>query len=156
MAKKVKEKNYRPTIVNRKARHEYAFLDKYEAGIVLKGTEVKSIRLGKVQLGEAFCVFKRGELYVRELHVSPYTEASLFNVDARRERKLLLNRKELEKLESGMNEKGLTIVVSKIFFSSRNMVKLEIALAKGKKLYDKRQSLKEKDAKRAMDRRNDY
>lgn len=154
MAKKSKkqEVNYRPTLVNRKAKHEYSFLQKFEAGIVLKGTEVKSIRLSKVQLGEAYCYFNNGELFVKDLYISPYTEGNIFNVDPRRVRKLLLSRKELEKLKSSMDEKGLTIVLYKIFFNERNMVKLEIALAKGKKLYDKRHSLKEKDAKRAIDR----
>ena len=131
MAKKKKqEKNYRPTIVNRKARHEYTLLDKFEAGVALTGTEVKSIRLGKVQLGEAYCVFKNEELYVRDMHVSPYTEGNIFNSDSKRERKLLLHRRELEKLESSMNEKGLTIVISKLYFNGRNMIKLEIAIAK--------------------------
>ncbi len=150
--KKNKEKNFRPTIVNRKARYEYTFLDKYEAGIMLTGTEVKSIRLGKLQLADAFCYFKRGELFVKELHISPYTEGNLFNVDPRRERKLLLSKRELEKLKSSMDEKGLTIIVTKVYFNQRNLIKLEIALGKGKKLYDKRQSLKEKDAKRSMER----
>jgi len=150
--KKNKEKNFRPTIVNRKARYEYTFLDKYEAGIMLTGTEVKSIRLGKLQLADAFCYFKGGELFVKELHISPYTEGNLFNVDPRRERKLLLSKRELEKLKSSMDEKGLTIIVTKVYFNQRNLIKLEIALGKGKKLYDKRQSLKEKDAKRSIER----
>ena len=154
MGKKSKkqEVNYRPTLVNRKAKHEYLFLQKFEAGIVLKGTEVKSIRLSKVQLGEAYCYFNNDELYVKDLYISPYTEGNIFNVDSRRVRKLLLNRKELEKLRSSMDEKGMTIVVYKMYFNTRNIVKLEIALGKGKKLYDKRQSLKEKDAKRMIDR----
>lgn len=150
--KKEKEKNYRPTIVNRKARHEFSFLQEYEAGIVLMGTEIKSIRNGKVQLGEAYCYFKGSELYIKDLHISPYNHGNLFNPEPARERKLLLRKKELEKLKAASEEKGLTIIPTKLFFNSRNYAKLNIALAKGKKLFDKRADIKERDVKRLIDR----
>lgn len=146
------QKSKSPTIVNRKAKHEYIFVQTYEAGIALTGTEVKSIRESKVQLAEAFCFFKKGELFVRDMHISPYSHGNIHNPDPVRERKLLLRKRELKKLKEGLTEKGLTIVVHKIYFSERNQAKLAIALAKGKKLYDKRQSLKEKETKREVAR----
>ncbi|AGA78338.1 SsrA-binding protein SmpB [Echinicola vietnamensis] len=139
-------------IKNRKASFEYEFLDKYVAGISLKGTEIKSIREGKVSLKEAFCYFKRGELFIKQMHISPYTQAAHFNHDAVRERKLLLNRKELDKLESKLTEKGLAIIPVRIFINDRGLAKVEIALGRGKKLHDKRQDIKKKDAKRELDR----
>lgn len=150
--KKAREKNYKPTIVNRKARHEYTFLQKFEAGIVLTGTEVKSIRDSKITLGEAYCIFKGDELWLRDLHISPYSHGNLFNPDPRRERKLLLHKKELQKLKAKMEQGGLAIIPVKLFFNDRNLAKLEIALGKGKKLYDKRHDLKEKDMKRNISR----
>ena len=154
MAKKKKdrEKNYKPTIVNRKARHEYIFIQKYEAGIVLTGTEIKSIREAKVQMGEAYCYFKHEELFIKDMHISPYSHGNLFNPDPRRERKLLLNKKELQKLKAKMEQGGLTVIPVKLYFTERNIAKLEIALSKGKKLYDKRQDLKEKDMQRNISR----
>lgn len=139
-------------IKNRKASYEYHFLDKYVAGIVLQGTEVKSIRLGKVNLQNAYCTFFKGELYVKGMHISPYTMARETNHEPKRDRKLLLNKRELRKLESKENEKGLTIIPVRIFINNRGYAKLEIALAKGKKLYDKREDIKEKDLKREMAR----
>ncbi|GGF18688.1 SsrA-binding protein SmpB [Echinicola rosea] len=139
-------------IKNRKASFEYEFLDKYIAGISLKGTEIKSIREGKVSLKEAYCYFKRGELFIKQMHISPYTQAAHFNHDAVRERKLLLNRKELDKLESKLTEKGLAIIPVRIFINDRGLAKVEIALGRGKKLHDKRQDIKKKDAKRELDR----
>ncbi len=154
MAKKKKdrERNYRPTIVNRKARYEFTFLQKFEAGIVLTGTEIKSIRDSKVTLAEAYCIFKGEELWLRDLHISPYTHGSIYNPDPRRERKLLLHKRELEKLKAKMEQGGLTIIPIKLFFNDRNLAKLEIALGKGKKLYDKRHDLKEKDLKKSISR----
>ena len=141
-----------PTIVNKKAKFEYHFLETFEVGIVLKGTEVKAIREGKVQLAEAFCHFNAHELFVKDMHISHYSHGNIHNVDTSRERKLLLKRKELRKLKAKLEQKGLTLVVVKIFFNERNMVKLKIALSKGKKLYDKRQTMKEREIKREMDK----
>lgn len=139
-------------IKNRKASFEYEFLDTMVAGITLKGTEIKSIREGKVSLKEAYCYFKRGELWIKQMHISPYSQAAHFNHDAVRERKLLLNRRELDKLESKMDEKGLAIIPVRIFINDRGLAKVEIALGRGKKLHDKRQDIKKKDAKRELDR----
>lgn len=137
-------------IKNRKASHEYQFLDTYVAGMVLKGTEIKSIRQQKVSLQEAYCLFKKNELYIKGMHISPYNEASFSNHDPVRERKLLLNKKELDKLEGKLKDKGLTVIPVRLFITDRGFAKLEIALAKGKKLHDKREDLKEKAAKREM------
>ncbi|MEX2591818.1 MAG: SsrA-binding protein SmpB [Anditalea sp.] len=139
-------------IKNRKASFEYEFLDKYVAGIILKGTEIKSIREGKVSLTEAFCFFRKGELYIKQMHIAPYVLATYYNHEAVRERKLLLSKKELNKLESKFEEKGLSIIPVRLFINDRGLAKLEIALARGKKLHDKRQNIKEKDAKRDLDR----
>ena len=140
------------TINNRKARYEFHFLDKYVAGLSLKGTEIKSIREGKVNFQDAFCYFNDGELYVKQMQISPYTEGSYYNHEAARERKLLLTKRELAKLEGKMNEAGLTIVPTRLFINDRGLAKLEIALAKGKKLYDKREDIKQKDTKRELAR----
>lgn len=139
-------------INNRKARYEYHFLDKYVAGIQLTGTEIKSIREGKVNLQEGYCYMKKGELFVKQMHISPYKQGTHYNHEADRERKLLLKKKELDKIESKTNEKGLTLVPTRLFINDRGLAKLEIALAKGKKLYDKRDDIKKKDVKRELDR----
>ncbi len=139
-------------IRNRKAGFEYQFLDQYVAGIVLTGTEIKSVREGKLTLGEAFCYFSNGRLFVKQMHISPYTQGTHYNHDPARERKLLLKNGELKKLEAKSKEQGLTIVPTRLFINDRGWAKLEIALAKGKKLYDKRENLKEKDMKREMDK----
>ncbi|UCS95382.1 SsrA-binding protein SmpB [Echinicola marina] len=139
-------------IKNRKASFEFEFLDTYVAGLSLMGTEIKSIREGKVSLKEAFCYFRRGELFVKQMHISPYTQAAHFNHDAVRERKLLLNRRELDKLESKLSEKGLSIIPVRIFINNKGLAKMEIALGRGKKLHDKRQDIKKKDAKRELDK----
>ena len=139
-------------IRNKKASFEYHFIDKYIAGIVLTGSEIKSIRLGKVNLQDAYCTFLNGELFVKELHISPYSMAREVNHEAKRERKLLLNRRELKKLDTKNKEKGLTIIPIRIFLNERGLAKLEIALAKGKKLYDRREDIKQKDIKRELDR----
>ncbi|MGY6741505.1 MAG: SsrA-binding protein [Cecembia sp.] len=139
-------------IRNKKASYEFEFLDTFIAGIALKGTEIKSIREGKVSLTEAYCYFKRGELFIKQMHIAPYSMAASYNHDAVRERKLLLNKKELDKLESKFEEKGLSIIPVRIFINDKGLAKLEIALARGKKLHDKRQDIKEKDVKRELDR----
>jgi len=140
-------------IVNRRAGFEYIFLEKYVAGMVLTGTEIKSIREGKVNLQDAYCVFNGSELYVKNLHISPYSEGTHYNHNALRDRKLLLNKRELRKLSGKLKDQGLTIIPIRIFNSERGLAKIEIALAKGKKLYDKRESIKERDVKRENDRR---
>jgi SsrA-binding protein len=152
MAKSKEDRNYKPTITNKRASHEYTFLEVVEAGIVLTGTEIKSIREGKVQFGDAYCIFKDDELYILEMHISPYDFGNLNNADPRRERKLLVSKKERNKLKSKSEEKGLTIIPVKLYFSERNFAKLQIALAKGKKLFDKRHDIKDKDTERQMKR----
>ncbi|MEO1049409.1 MAG: SsrA-binding protein SmpB [Bacteroidota bacterium] len=139
-------------IKNRRAGFEYEFLDKFVAGMVLKGTEIKSIREGKVNLQDGYCFFSGGELYVKGVHISPYTQGSFYNHDSNRERKLLLNKQELKKLESKTEEKGLTIIPIRLFINAKGLAKLEIALSKGKKIHDKRDSIKERDVKRELQR----
>ena len=134
------------------AYHNYTINDKLEAGIVLTGTEIKSIRQGKASLVDTFCFFSRGELWVKNMHIAEYFYGSYNNHAARRDRKLLLNKKELRKLERGTRETGFTIVPVRLFINEKGLAKLVIALAKGKKQYDKREALKEKDDKRMMDR----
>lgn len=139
-------------IKNRKASFEYHFMDVYVAGIQLTGTEIKSVRAGQVSLSEAFCAFIGGELFIKNMHIAEYREGSYNNPDPRRLRKLLLQKKELRKLEGNLKEKGLTIVPVRMFLNERGFAKLEIALAKGKKLFDKRQDIKKRDADREMKR----
>lgn len=141
-------------IRNKKASHEFEFVDTYVAGLMLTGTEIKSVREAKVSLTEAYCYFRRGELYIKQMHIAPYSMAASYNHDAVRERKLLLNKKELDKLETKFSEKGLSIIPVRIFVNDKGLAKLEIALARGKKLHDKRQDIKEKDVKREMSRIN--
>ncbi len=136
---------------NRKASFEYFLLDKFSAGIVLVGSEVKSIRNSGVSLEDSYVVIKRGEAFIKNMYVKPYEKTTTFAVDERRDRKLLLNKKEILKLERSLNDVGLTIVPTKIYFE-KNLVKLEIALAKGKKLYDKRESIKQKELLREKGR----
>jgi SsrA-binding protein len=135
-------------IKNRKASYEYSFLDTYVAGIQLVGVEIKSIRNGRVNLSESYCVFQQCELYLKNTHISPYENAGYVKVDPLRDRKLLLNKNELRKLSEGVSRKGLTIVPTKMFINDRGLCKVEICLCKGKKNYDKRESLKEKDMKK--------
>lgn len=139
-------------IKNKRASFDYEFVDTYTAGIVLTGTEIKSIRQGKASLVDTFCFFSRGELWVKNMHIAEYFYGSYNNHAARRDRKLLLNKKELRKLERGTRETGFTIVLVRLFINEKGLAKLVIALAKGKKQYDKREALKEKDDKRMMDR----
>lgn len=138
------------TIKNRKASHEYLFLDTYIAGIQLIGVEIKSIRKGEVNLSEAYCIFQNGELYLKNTHISPYENAGFVKVDPLRDRKLLLNKNELRKLSEGISRKGLTIVPTKMFINDRGLCKVEVCLCQGKKNYDKRESLKEKDIKKRV------
>ena len=142
-------------ITNKRAEYEFQFLETYEAGLILQGTEIKSIRTGgTVNLSDAYCRFKEDGLYVLSLHISPYRNGTYNNHEARRERKLLLKKQELRKLERRVKERGLTIIPYRLYFSERGFVKLEIALGQGKKTYDKRQSIKEKDNKRNLARLN--
>ncbi|MCA1761693.1 MAG: SsrA-binding protein SmpB [Cryomorphaceae bacterium] len=139
-------------IKNKKANFEYELIDKFEAGMKLTGAEIKSIRAGKASINEAYCLVKNSEVWIRSMHVSPYDPASYNNESPTRDRKLLLNKKEIEKLEKELKNKGLTIIPLKVFISDSGFAKINIALARGKKMHDKRQDLKEKDDKRAMDR----
>ena len=139
------------TIKNRRASHEYLFLDTYIAGIQLIGVEIKSIRKGEVNLSEAYCIFQNGELYLKNTHISPYENAGFVKVDPLRDRKLLLNKNELRKLSEGISRKGLTIIPTKMFINDRGLCKVEVCLCQGKKNYDKRESLKEKDMKKRVD-----
>jgi SsrA-binding protein len=150
MAKETFQKNI--NISNRKASHDYHFLDKYIAGIVLTGTEIKAIRQGKVNLQDAYCYFDDNELYVKQLHISPYNYGTHYNHDPVRERKLLLMKRELKKLKNKSEENGVTIIPTRMFINDKGLAKLEIALAKGKKLYDKREDIKEREAKRELER----
>lgn len=145
--KSSKEKNFSPTIQNRRASHNFHFLELWDAGIILKGTEIKSIREGKVQLQDAFCYFDKGELWIKNMEISPYEFGSFSNVEPKRPRKLLLKKSELAKIQQKL-EKGMTLIPTKIFFNARNFAKVQIALAKGKKLYDKRESIKEREIKK--------
>ena len=139
-------------IKNKKAFFEYEILERFVAGIQLVGTEIKSIRNGKANLGDAYCRFTHGELYVVNMNISEYDFGNINNHEARRDRKLLLNKKELQKLEKKIKESGLAIIPLKMFITDRGFCKLEIGLGRGKKHYDKRESLKQKDAKRDIDR----
>ena len=139
-------------ITNRKARFEYQIEEKFEAGLVLTGTEVKSLRHGKASLQEAYCTVRSGEVFVINMNIAEYEMGTYNNHIPTRERKLLLSKKEIAKLQKGLEQKGQTIVPLKMFFNDRNLVKLEIALAKGKKVADKRDSIKDRDTKREMDR----
>ncbi|MBK7637120.1 MAG: SsrA-binding protein SmpB [Saprospiraceae bacterium] len=139
-------------IVNRKAKFEYSFLQMFEAGIVLTGTEVKALRLGLANLNDAYCLFDHGNLVVKNMFISEYDHGTVYNHDSRRDRRLLLRKTELKKMERKVTEKGFTIVPYRLYFSERGFAKLEVALAQGKKAFDKRESIKERDSKRDMDR----
>lgn len=146
------KKKAAPEILNRRASFEYHFVTRYEAGIALMGTEIKAYRAGQVNLGDAYCLFEKGELYVHNLYIAEYENGTYSNHVPRRLRKLLLRRGELRKLERKATEKGFTIVPYRMYLNERGFVKLEIALAQGKKEYDKRDSIREKDNKRELDR----
>jgi len=139
-------------IINRKAKYEYQFLQEYEVGIVLQGTEVKSIKNGNVNLRDAYCLFIKDELYIKSMFIAEYSHGNIHNHESRRDRKLLLRKPELRKLHKKVKEKGLSIIPYKVYFSNRGLIKVQIALAQGKKVYDKRQSIKEREHKRDLDR----
>jgi len=139
-------------ILNRKALHEYDILEHYTAGIVLTGPEVKSLRTGAANLQDAFCTFKENELFIYNMYIAPYEKRGYMSMDARRPRKLLLQRTELNRLRGRLTEKGLTLIPLKLFFSERGYAKLEIALARGKKLYDRRRTIQEREARRETER----
>lgn len=154
MAKKVKAGNIE--IRNRKAEFEYFLLNEFTAGIMLSGTEIKSIRAGKANLSDSYCSFVEDELWVHNLHISEYKHGSYNNHEPKRDRKLLLNRKELKKIQSKLNDRGMTIIPVKLWINENGYAKLNIALARGKKMYDKRESIKEKDNRREDARNQDY
>ncbi|MCL4158079.1 UNVERIFIED_CONTAM: hypothetical protein GTU68_050821, partial [Idotea baltica] len=137
---------------NRKARHEYHFEEVLTAGISLTGTEVKSLRDGKASLQEAYCFIEGGEVFIKNMNIAEYDKGSYNNHDPKRERKLLLKKKEIKKLKKGLDQKGFTLVPLKIFFNDRNFAKLNVGLGKGKKTFDKRETMKERDTAREMDR----
>lgn len=139
-------------IKNKKAFFNYHILDTFIAGIVLTGTEIKSIRNGKVSLQDAYCYFKNNELYVKNLYIAEYEQGNIYNHDPLRERKLLLQKHELKKIQRKLKDEGITVIVLKLFINSKGWAKLEIALAKGKKQYDKREDIRKKDMERAMKR----
>jgi len=136
---------------NRKARHDYFIEETYEAGIVLTGTEVKSIRLGKVNLKDSYADVKQGEVFLHNMHISPYEKGNIFNSDPMRDRKLLLNRREINKLIGYIQQKGYALIPLQIYLR-RGLVKVQLAVAKGKKLYDKRSDAAKRDAQRSMER----
>ena len=139
-------------IRNKKASFEYFFVDTFTAGIVLTGTEIKSIRMGKASLVDTFCYINNGEIWVKGMNISPYFYGSYNNHDSKRDRKLLLNKKEIRNLQEATKQVGFTIVPTMLFIDDHGRAKLDIALAKGKKEFDKRQTLKEKEDRREMDR----
>ncbi len=142
----------RINIKNKRASFEYHLIDRYVAGIQLLGTEIKSIREGKANINDSFCSFFDDGLYIRNMHIAEYSFGSFYNHEAKRERKLLLTKKELKKLREKGEEKGFTIVPLRIFISDRGFAKIEIALAQGKKDFDKRETIKERESKRDLDR----
>jgi len=139
-------------IKNRSAYHEYFIDAKYEAGMVLLGTEVKSIRNGEISFKDSYCLIHKGEIWLKSLHIAEYVQGNINNHDPVRDRKLLLQKREIKKIESKLKEKGYTLIPLRIFFSTKGFAKIEIGLAKGKKLHDKRESIKQKDVEREMKR----
>jgi SsrA-binding protein len=150
-----KRNNTNINIKNKIASFEYYLLEQYDAGIVLTGTEIKSVRESKVSLAESYCAFVGKELFIRNMHIAEYKFGTDANHEPKQDRKLLLNRKELNKIFTKTKEKGLTIIPVRMFVNEKGLAKLVIAIAKGKKLYDKRESLKTKDMKRQVERRDD-
>lgn len=140
-------------VSNRKAYYEFSILQKYTAGIVLTGTEIKSLRQGKASFNDSYCLLFKGELYLRNLHIAEYSFGGIFNHEPTRERKLLLRKAEIKRLESKMKEKGYTIVPLRIFLSANGFAKVEIGLGKGKKLHDKRESIKSRETDREIKRK---
>jgi SsrA-binding protein len=139
-------------IKNRSAYHEFFIDAKYEAGMVLLGTEVKSIRNGKVSFNDSYCLLHKGEVWIKSLHIAEYTHGNINNHDPVRDRKLLLRKREIDRIESKLKEKGYTLIPLRIYFNEKALVKIEIGLAKGKKLHDKRDTIRQKDAEREMKR----
>jgi SsrA-binding protein len=148
-----KHSGVKPIASNRKAFHDYFIEDKLEAGIALAGTEVKSIRLGSVNLKDSFCAVKDGELFLYGMHISPYEKGNIFNKDPRRTRKLLLHKREIRRLQAKVQQDGYALIPLSLYLSGPR-VKVEVAVARGKKLYDKREAAAKRDAKREMDRVN--
>lgn len=139
-------------IRNRSAYHEYFVEDKYTAGMVLSGTEVKSLRAGRASFNDSYCLFQKGELWIRSLHIAEYSHGTSSNHDPMQDRKLLLQKRELRKLEARVKEKGYTIVPLRIYFSEKGLAKLEVGLGKGKQQFDKRGTIKQRDTEREMKR----
>lgn len=139
-------------VQNKKARHDFMILESVEAGIALRGTEVKSLREGKASLADSYAFVEKGEVWLRGLQITPYSHTSDRNLDPLRERKLLLNHEEIRRLVGKINEKGMTLVALKLYFNARGIVKVELGLARGKKLYDKREAIAERETKRDVDR----
>jgi SsrA-binding protein len=139
-------------IRNKKASYEYAFLDKFVAGMMLAGTEIKSIRQGKANITDAFCVIEKGEVWLRNMQVEEYEKATHYNHQPKQDRKLLLNKHEIRKLENNLKDQGLSIIPLRLFLSDKGLAKIEIALAKGKKLFDKREDIKKRDVQRETQR----
>ena len=137
---------------NKMARHDYFIEEVYEAGLVLTGTEIKSLRQGRVNLKESYAKIEKGEVFIYNMHISPYEQGNRYNVDPLRERKLLLHKQEIRKLIGYTTQKGLTLVPLQIYINEKGLVKMEIAVARGKKLYDKREDIAKRDAGRRMDR----
>jgi len=136
---------------NKRARHDYHILETYEAGLVLKGTEVKSLRDGKASLSDSYASIEKGEVFVHNLHISPYEKGNRYNTDPKRDKKLLLNKREIRKLIGAVTKKGFTLIPLKMYFKN-GYAKLEIAIAKGKKFFDKREDMKKRDDERDIDR----
>jgi SsrA-binding protein len=139
--------------LNRQALHQYFIDDRYVAGLLLLGTEVKSVRAGRVSFNDSFCLEESGEIWVKSLHIPPYSHGTVNNHDPLRDRKLLLQKREINRLKAKIKEKGYTLVPLRLFFNERNLLKLEIGLARGKKLYDKRETIKKREQDREL-RRN--
>lgn len=146
-----KQKGIKPVASNRSARHEYFVLESYEAGIVLQGTEVKSMRQGRVNLKESYATVRDGEVLVHSMHISPYDQGSIFNADPLRPKKLLLHKSEIRKLKADVQQKGLTLIPLQVYLKDGRM-KMELGLCKGKRLHDKRDDIAERDAKRDIAR----
>jgi SsrA-binding protein len=139
-------------IKNRSAFHEYFFDNKYVAGIILTGTEVKSLREGKASFNDSYCIIHKGEMWLKSLHIAEYSHGTINNHDPIRDRKLLLQKREINKIEGKLKEKGYTLIPLRIFFNEKNFIKVEIGLGKGKKLHDKRETIKKRDVEREMKR----
>ena len=139
-------------IKNRSAFHEYFFDNKYVAGVVLTGTEVKSLREGKASFNDSYCIIHKGEMWLKSLHIAEYSHGTTNNHDPIRDRKLLLQKREISKIEGKLKERGYTLIPLRIFFNEKNLIKVEIGLGKGKKLHDKRETIKKRDVEREMKR----